>query len=161
MPWRLHLRVVCLVQCAELALAAVQCAEYARRGYCHEDKYKTYLSRHCPDSCRPAGSGSATATQEDEACANWVKEGYCEHTHFIDYMAQNCPLSCGWAPDSDAGTEASTDGGGEMFAEEAEAEAEITEEEEEEEEREEEELRVRVCFRNTCLTRWECSTLTT
>ena len=134
MSWRLHLRLICLVQCAELARAAVQCDEYARRGYCNDDKYKAYLSRHCPDSCSSAGSGTSAASQEDEACAQWVSEGYCEHTHFADYMAQNCPLSCGWSPDSDVGSEATNDG----FSEEAEAEVEIAEEKEEEEREEEE-----------------------
>ena len=66
---------------AAVAHAAPQCAEYVRRGYCHEEKFATYLSRHCPNAC--SGAASASAVEEDAACANWAAEGYCTHPQFV------------------------------------------------------------------------------
>ena len=69
-----------LVVLAPNALGVPQCAEYVRRGYCGQEKYDQYMSRHCPDACR---GPSGPAPQEDEACANWAAEGYCTHEQFV------------------------------------------------------------------------------
>ena len=72
--------------------AAPDCAGYAERGYCTDEKYKTYMATNCPDAC------SAANTEEDEACVNWAAEGYCTNEQFVDYMKRSCPNACGFEP---------------------------------------------------------------
>ena len=84
----------CVVAFMGSALAAPDCSEYARLGYCTQPKMRQYMEKHCASSCQ-AGGGTVGA-EEDEQCSGWAAEGYCTHDQFKDYMERSCPNSCGF-----------------------------------------------------------------
>ena len=67
-----------LLAAISCARAAPNCDEYTKKGYCLEDKFKSYMNKHCPGAC-----DAPAAAQEDEACGNWAAEGYCTHPQFV------------------------------------------------------------------------------
>ena len=112
-----------------LLSATQQCDDFVKRGYCHEKKYETYMSRHCPDAC-----GAQPEAQEDEACGNWASEGYCTHEQFKKFMESSCPRACGFPVPAPGATPTEEEPAAEEEEEPVVSEDEPMDEEEPEEE---------------------------